>query len=380
MSATDAPRPVASPAQSVYQLRTSAAIAACSGCWATRSFWWTRRGRWGPRRSDAPHRLVCDLWHADQSLRTVLRVTVAETPGWVSGWCEDHLGSTVTEVLFSSSHMSSVFGVRLDDGRGVVVKARPDPRERVDSCLQAQAHLADGGFPCARPLTPAITVGGLTVHAETHVDGGHMLRGASPSIAARYATAYAWLMSLLEAVEVPPPLPNPHWLGWQHPGTGLWPSAPWLDERDQRLVPDFVVDTAERSTRRLQSAQLPNVVGHGDFEAQNLRWSDDRLLAVHDWDSLAWFPEAALVGAAAGSFASADRPTLAPLESSEAFLIAYQDCRQRRFSREEGEIAWAASLWPAVHNARGEALFAMPPDTTEPLAAQAFERLKRANA
>ena len=35
--------------------------------------------------------------------------------------------------------------------------------------------------------------------------------------------------------------------------------------------------------------------------------------AVHDWDSLAWQPEAALVGAASGSFASAGPPTLAPI-------------------------------------------------------------------
>jgi hypothetical protein len=34
---------------------------------------------------------------------------------------------------------------------------------------------------------------------------------------------------------------------------------------------------------------------------------------VHDWDSLAWQPEAALVGAASGSFASAGPPTLAPI-------------------------------------------------------------------
>ena len=299
---------------------------------------------------------------------------------WLSAWCEVHLGSSIAATLFSSSHMSSVFGVRLGDGREVVVKVRPERRERIDSCLVAQAHLAEVGFPCPRPLTPAVPVDGLTAHAEALLDGGDLLRGASPTIAARYAAAYAWLMSLLEAVEVPPPLPNPYWLGWQHTGAGLWPEAEWLDQRDQRLVPNFVVDTAERASRRLRDSSLPNVLGHGDFEAQNLRWSEDRLWAVHDWDSLAWFPEAALVGAAAGSFASAETPTLAPLESSEAFLSTYQDCRQRQFSREEEEVAWAASLWPAVHNARGEALFHQPPVTTEPLAEQASERLRRADA
>jgi len=40
------------------------------------------------------------------------------------------------------------------------------------------------------------------------------------------------------------------------------------------------------------------VLGHADFEAQNLRWHGRRVWAVPDWDSLAWQPEAALAGAA----------------------------------------------------------------------------------
>ena len=77
---------------------------------------------------------------------------------------------------------------------------------------------------------------------------------------------------------------------------------------------------------------------------------------MHDWDSLAWQPEAALAGAASGSFASAGPPMLAPIESSEAFLAAYQDIRGRMFTAAEQEIAWAASLWMAAYNAREEAL------------------------
>jgi hypothetical protein len=101
---------------------------------------------------------------------------------------------------------------------------------------------------------------------------------------------------------------------------------------------------------------------------------------VHDWDSLAWMPEAAIVGAASGAFASAETPTLAPLDSSEEFLLAYQQRTGRPFTQEEIEVAWAASLWPAAHNARAEALFGQPPVAGAPLRAQADERLARANA
>jgi hypothetical protein len=135
-----------------------------------------------------------------------------------------------------------------------------------------------------------------------------------------------------------------------------------------------------RARVRLLAVGLPCVLGHADFEAQNLRWHGQEMWAVHDWDSLAYQPEAALAGAASGAFASAGPPTLAPIESSEAFLIAYQNIRERLFTAVEGEIAWAASLWMAAYNAREEALRGDPPVGGDTLRAQAAERLRRANA
>jgi hypothetical protein len=102
--------------------------------------------------------------------------------------------------------------------------------------------------------------------------------------------------------------------------------------------------------------------------------------AVHDWDSLAWQPEAALAGAASGAFASAGPPMLAPIESSEAFLVAYQNIRGRLFTAVEHEIAWAASLWMAAYNARELVLHGSTRVCGDALRAQAAERLRLANA
>jgi len=207
-----------------------------------------------------------------------------------------------------------------------------------------------------------------------------MLHGHSPEVAARYAEAFARLMAELAEVTVAPPLPNPPWVRWDHTDPGVWPAIDCLDDRDQSVVPVFVVDTAARARGRLLAAALPCVLGHADFEAQNLRWHGREMWAVHDWDSLAWQPEAALAGAASGSFASAGPPTLAPIESSEAFLVAYQGIRGRLFTAEEQEIAWAASLWMAAYNAREEALHGDTPVCRDAIRAQAAERLRRANA
>jgi len=302
-----------------------------------------------------------------------------DLPDWLPAWCVDQLGEEPVSVLFELRQISAVFGLRLASGRDVVVKAREDDG-RAGSCVAAQARLAERGFPCARPLTPAVGVGALAVHAEEFRPGGEVLHGDSPDVAARYAAVFVRLMAELADVTVAPPLPNPPWVRWDHTDSGVWPAIDWLDNRDQSVVPAYVVDTAERARGRLLAAGLPCVLGHADFEAQNLRWHGQQVWAVHDWDSLAWQPEAALAGAASGSFASAGPPTLAPIESSEAFLVAYQDIRGRLFTAVEQEIAWAASVWMAAYNAREEALHGHTPVCRDALRAQAAERLRRANA
>jgi hypothetical protein len=301
-----------------------------------------------------------------------------DLPDWLPTWCLDHLGSEAAEVLFQLQQVSMVFGLRLAGGTDVVVKARADDGRAV-SCVAAQARLAERGFPCARPLTPVVGVGSLAVHAEQFRPGGEVLHGDSPDVAVRYAEVFARLMAELADVTVAPPLPNPPWVRWDHTDSGVWPTIEFLDDRDQRAVPAYVVDTADRARGRLLAAGLPCVLGHADFEAQNLRWHGREVWAVHDWDSLAWQPEATLVGAASGAFASAGPPTLAPIESSEAFLVAYQDIRGCLFTAVEQEIAWAASLWMAAYNL-WEALHGDTPLSGDALRAQAAERLRRANA
>jgi hypothetical protein len=140
-------------------------------------------------------------------------------------------------------------------------------------------------------------------------------------------------------------------------------------------VPAWIED----ATRRLQASDLPPVLGHADWEAQNIRWRHGEAHVVHDWDSLAWLPEAAIAGSAAGIFAKHGKTTLAPLKSSEAFLHAYENERGARFSPYETEIAWAASIWEALHNARDELIYNRPKLSFERLKAERVERLTRAH-
>jgi hypothetical protein len=309
----------------------------------------------------------------------VCGVPLNDLPDWLPGWCRDQLGAGPVDVVFHRQGTSAVFGLRLVGGMAVVVKAR-DEGVRAVSCVAAQARLAERGFPCARPLTPVVEAGPLQVHAEEYRPGGDVLHGDTPDVAVRYAEVFAWSMAELARVSVAPPTPSPRWARWDHADGGVWPAIGFLDDQDQSGVPALVVDTAARVRERLLAAGLPCVLGHADFEAQNLRWHGGTIRTVHDWDSLAWQPEAALVGAAAGMFPNAGPPALAPVASSAAFLAAYQDRRGRRFTDEELAVVWAAGLWPAAHNARWEVLHGQEPRSGDALRAQAAARLRLAGA
>lgn len=294
-------------------------------------------------------------------------------------WCARELGGRPVRRLFATEQMSRVAAVVLDDGRHVVVKARPEEAGRAAACVRVQRALAEGGFPCPRPLTAVSVVDGQAVHAEEWRPGGDLLRGDGPEVAEAFAVLLAELVTRAEPVAARP-LPNPVWVRWDHDGPGTWPAYDWHDARAGDVaLPDDLEDLARRVRARLDRTSLPRVVGHVDWETQNLRWRGGEPHAVHDWDSLAWLPEAAIAGAAAGGFANAEHPTLAPVASSAAFLDAYQRAR-RPFTAEELEVAWAASLWPAAHNARTEVLHGGEPIALTALRAQAATRLALAGA
>ena len=170
-------------------------------------------------------------------------VPLEDLPGWLPGWCVDHLGGEPAGVLFRLHQVSMVFGLRLAGGREVVVKARADDGRAV-SCVAAQARLAARGFPCARPLTAVAGVGSLAVHAEEFRAGGQVLDGDSPEVAARCAEVFAWLMAELAGVRVAPPLAQEEHLERKHrahphrhppPGPEL-PPFQWLRHLSMRLL------------------------------------------------------------------------------------------------------------------------------------------------
>jgi hypothetical protein len=145
-------------------------------------------------------------------------------------------------------------------------------------------------------------------------------------------------------------------------------ATPWLDEVGARV--------RRRLARFSVSATPRAVIGHGDWEAQNLRWNGQEPLIVHDWDSIIAAPEAVVVGLAASVWPCGIELRAATVSESAAFLDAYQSARGRSWTRDEIEASWSAGLWVYAFNAKKAAL-----DGTSWLTpAEAEQRLTLANA
>ncbi len=108
-----------------------------------------------------------------------------DLPVWADEWCQVFLGARPVAVLFCVSHLSEVVGVRLADGREVVVKRRVDESGRAGRCVTAQRLLAEQGFPCPMPLTDVIVSDGVAVHAERFLGGGELETKDTPEAGAR---------------------------------------------------------------------------------------------------------------------------------------------------------------------------------------------------
>src|SRR5215472_5897813 len=90
----------------------------------------------------------------------------------VGEWCERWLGSAVSDVLFETGFLSVVTGVRLADGREVVVKLRRcEPR--LNAAYRVQQHVWRRGYPAPEPLVAPVSIDPATcASAERFVSGG----------------------------------------------------------------------------------------------------------------------------------------------------------------------------------------------------------------
>src|SRR5919198_352173 len=212
--------------------------------------------------------------------------------------------------------------------------------------------------------SPAIRVPSRSPAPPLSVTAWLPLRPTSPAAPCSRARAAAF----------PPP---PSGADWNHAGAGLWPHPEDPDVNLNEVAgPAWIDDTGRRARERLRAGASEAVIGHCDWLAANLRWNGDKLLVVHDWDSVTADSEAVLVGFAAALYSTVSVKQLATVEETQRFLVAYRDAHGRELSADELELSWAAGVWTRAYDARYQHAVGQPVRSLTENAAR--ERLHRA--
>jgi hypothetical protein len=298
----------------------------------------------------------------------------------LADWCERWLAARPAAQLFEAGYLSTVQGLRLADGREVVVKVRPR-RSRLAGCAVVQRALWTAGFPCPEPLVDLQPLEGYAATAEPLVPGVDEPPPKS-ELAALSAAALARLVELApDPGSVPSLAPSPSWVGWDHTEPGLWPTPEDLDaDLNAYPEPQWLARVAAAVRDHLRGHAGDPVIGHGDWHPENLRWQGPHLIAVHDWDSVICQPEPAIAGFAAASFLGIDGPPgMASVDDSAAFLDAYQRARGRRWAPDDYAACWAAGLWQRAFDAKTRSLDGDPEQILTRHEAQARLRLAGLN-
>ncbi len=267
----------------------------------------------------------------------------------LAAWCKLQLGSPAQGELFRTGHLTRVIGVRLADGREVVVRVRP-AAARIAACTEVQHRLSDAGYPCPAPLAGPALLAEYEATAESYIPGGATLPDSGRS-AQPFAAALAELVHMAPLPEQVPSLaPAPAWAALNHNQGELWP---WPDDLDVDLNQvercDWIDAAGHAARQKLTEGQDQAVIGHGDWITDNLRWDGNRLLVAYDWDSLIVDSEAAIAGLAAAIYLYPALPTTT--ETGE-FLDAYAAARGRPFSSGELQRCWAAGVWTRAFDAK----------------------------
>jgi len=274
----------------------------------------------------------------------------------VEGFCREHLRAGVAAYELFASSVGSVHGLRLTDGRRVVLKAhrRETDVYHLAAIQRVQGALADAGFPAPRPLlAPTPIAQGIAV-VETLIDEGERADAHDPLIRRAVAGGLVRVIETARSIPRPPGL-----VAWRDASERLWhrPHDRRFDFAGTAHSAGWIDRLAAQARRQLdEHAAGPVVIGHGDWRVEHLRFHRGALSAVYDWDSLALGPEPAFAGAAAHAFTAdwtIDTPRQVPqLEESLAFLDDYQHARAARFSHHERRVARAALVLAMAYGAR----------------------------
>src|SRR5258708_814151 len=289
----------------------------------------------------------------------------------IDTFCQEELGAAVADYLFYESSIGAVCGVRLVDGRRVVVKVHQSScsLDFLKAVVRVQHYLVNHGYPCTKPLLDPRPLAYGIATTEEFDDEGAYHQAYDPIIRRSMAEMLAWLIQLTRTPEAIPGV-QPAALDLRLPAGVVWPTphsklfnfeatatgAEWIDEIARKA----------QEIKLRGAGQL--VLGHTDWGVKHFRYVGERIHVIYDWDSLAFEKEPIIVGHASGYFTYTEffgesrQPTN---EEACAFVADYEAARGKPFTHEEHQTLKAAKIYGLAYGARCEHAL-NPRETTYP--------------
>ena len=283
-----------------------------------------------------------------------------EIASLIDTFCQKQLGTAIADYLLYESSVGAVCGVRLVDGRRVVVKVHQPscPLAFLQAVVRIQHYLVDHGYPCTKPLLDPRPLAHGIATTEEFVDEGEYHQAYDPTIRRSMAEMLAWLIQLTSTPGAIPGV-QPASLDLRLPAGAIWPAphsklfdfeatatgAEWIDE----------IARQAQEIKLCGAGQL--VLGHTDWGVKHFRYVGERVRVIYDWDSLAYEKEPLIVGKASGYFTYTEffgESRLPTDEEAHAFVTEYEAARGRPFTCEEQQTLQAAKIYGIAYAARCE--------------------------
>jgi len=264
----------------------------------------------------------------------------------------------MAENFFCELSVGAAFGLRLKNGRRVVVKAHPLYRslDFLQAVHKVQYHLYNHSFPCPKPVIgPSPFRNGLAT-TEEFVRKGEFVDAHDPAIRRKMAQTLAQVIDLTKSVPDDVQALSQEVMFHKH---ALWPTPrPAIFDFETTDAGAKWIDDIAREAKRTNPSSIGSiVVGHGDWNCNNLAFKDGELGVAYDWDSLTLDSELVILGNAAGSFTfnrHLEGPRAPKPDEVRLFIEEYEVSRETSFSVRERMAAAMAATYCMAYLARIE--------------------------
>jgi hypothetical protein len=287
----------------------------------------------------------------------------AAVEAMVLRWVREATGSAA-RILSWEVSVGAVIGLEFADGSKAALKVWPGDAgqglygstglQRAAQ-VRIQSAMAERGYPAPKVLAGLCALGPGMAMLMAFDRSGEATDVRKAGVRDAMARGLAEFVGFASAYLHESDLPD-----WRvRPEEPLWPKPHNIlfDFEKTAKGAEWIDAIAAPARERMKSARSAMVVGHGDWNAKNMRVGDGRVAIVYDWDSVMRGPETFVVGSAAAHFpVTWELPVAETPEPGEmaAFVSVYEEARGRRFSGSDLEEIAAYATFSRAYKARCE--------------------------